>query len=512
MSDFFKILNKVFLPVISLIILSLPCYSQEPETKEKPTKVQLVQADIAKNHRSGNYQLLIGDVIFKHETAILKCDSAYMNKERNDLEAFGNVHLIEDDTINLYGKYLLYNGNTKLAEIHKNVLLTDPSTTLHTDVLFYDRAKKIAYYKTGATINNGDKDLVSKKGIYYLDNKDFDFFTDVVITNPDYTLVSDTVYYNCNTEVSRTVDKTTIYKENNTLYSERGIYDSKAKKSYMKKNVEIHYNEYIIFSDSAYYDENIEYAEAYRDVIVIDTANNVKTWSEYLEYYKLMEYAFICDSAVARFIDNTDTVFIYADTLYAEFVSETETIDKVHAFHKARMYNKDYQAVCDSLVYFHADSIAKLFTKPVLWSDNNQISGDTIIAYIKDQNLQKISAFPNGFIISQDSLGAYNQIKGNVIDLFFDENKLSNVDVIGNSEVIFFLREDDGTMIGPYFITSTNAKILFEDNDISRMTNLNEPKSELIPEDKSSKDKEKLSGLNPRFDEIPAKPPNSKFY
>ncbi|MDR2084860.1 MAG: hypothetical protein LBP67_07690 [Bacteroidales bacterium] len=507
-----KILIRSLVLFTFFSFFSFYCYPQTVEGGEKPTVIQLIKADIARNHRSGNYQLLIGNVILKHDSAFLYCDSAYMNKDRNDLEAFGKVHIIDSDTINLYGKYLIYNGNTRLAEIHEDVLLTDPTTTLRTDILFYDRAKKYAYYTTGATINNSDKYLVSKVGYYYLDNKDFDFFTDVVITNPDYTLISDTVFYNCYTEISRTFDKTTIFKENNTLYCEKGIYDSKANKSYLKTNVEIHYNEYIVFSDSAYYDEGIEYAEAYKDVIVIDTINNVKTWSEYLEYNKIKEYAFISDNAVARFVNETDTVFLLADTLYVEFITQTEDIDKLYAYHNTKIYNVDYQALGDSLVYYNADSLARLFKNPALWADNNQITGDTIVFFIKDEVLEKITALPNGFIISKDSIGEYNQIKGKVVDLFFDDNQLSYVDVNGNTEIIFFLREDDGTLIGPYFIISSDAKIFFTDNDISRLINLTDPKSELIPEDKSSKEKERLSGFKLRFDEIPKKPPKEKFY
>ncbi|MDL2227269.1 hypothetical protein LJC25_01830 [Bacteroidales bacterium OttesenSCG-928-K03] len=499
-------------------MLSVFCNAQSEVEKKstddekKPTLIQLIQADVANNHRSTNNQILIGNVIFKHDEAFLYCDSAYLNKSRNDLEAFGKVHVIESDTINLYGKHLIYNGNTKLAEISREVLLTDPTTNLRTEILFYDRAKQVAYYNTGATIINSDKTLVSKRGIYNLDNKDFDFFIDVVITDPEYVLEADTVFYNSNTEIARTISKTIIHNGENTIYCEKGIYDSKVKKSFLKTNVEIHYNEYIVFCDSAYYNESIEYAEAYKDVITIDTANNVKSWSEYLEYNKIGEYAFISEDAVARAVNEGDTIFLFADTLFAKFNNETETIDKAFAYNNTKIFSNDYQSACDSLVYYHSDSIAVLYNSPALWSGNNQITGDSITFIVKNETLEKITATPNGFIISEDSLGAYNQIKGKLIDLFFENNKLDNVFVNGNSEILYFLREDDGTMIGPYYIISSDSRIFFNENEISKLINLSNPKSELTPEEKSVKEKEILTGFKNKFDEIPEKPTNNKFF
>lgn len=477
-------------------------------------EIELLDADIAKFNKTKyqNIQILIGNVALKHESAYLYCDSAYLNKDRNDLEAFGHIEMIENDTIHLFGKYLIYNGNTKIAEVHDSVKLVDPTTVMNTDILFFDRNIQMAYYQTGATIENGDKILVSDRGYYYLKNKNLNFFHNVNINNPDYLLVSDTVYYNCITEKADVVNKTTLYNKTNTLYCENGHYDTKNKQSFLSTNVNICYNEYLLYSDSLFYDDSLKYAEAYRNVIVIDTTHNAKSWSEYLEYNKNKEYAFISDSATARLIKDTDTVFVFADTLRAEFDNTKEEVKFLYAYKKTRIFNADYQAVCDSAIYIAQDSTAKMYYAPALWANSNQITGDSMSFFIKNKSLEKITASANGFIVEEDSLGAFNQFKGNVIDIFFNEENINYINIGGNAQTIYFLREEDGTLIGPYNIASSDAKILFENKDISELLYLKEPTSELLPEEKTTKDKEQLEGFLWREKERPSRPLKAAFF
>ncbi|MDD2205290.1 MAG: OstA-like protein [Bacteroidales bacterium] len=507
-------LECLLLLVLCVFVFDLTAYSQEQDTvpqkqntEKKPVVIKLLGAEYAKydKARGRNIQHLYENVRFQHDSAYMFCDSAYFNKEDNNLEAFGNVHLIENDTINLYGKHLIYDGNTRLAEINENVSLIDPTTVLKTDILFFDRNAQCAFYKSGATINNGDKDLVSKYGYYYLNTKAFDFFESVVMTNPKYRLESDTVFYNTVSEVAKVVDKTVIYNQNNTLYCYNGIYDSKKEKSYLKDSVLIYYNEYIIESDSLYYDNNIEYAEAYENVQLTDTVNSLKTWSKYCEFSKHDNYAFIADSAIARLINQPDTFYIYADTLKALFDIDSEELQYFYAYKDVKLYNDEVQAVCDSLAYLADDSVAIMYYKPVMWSGDNQITGDSIVFYIKNEDIDKIYANPNGFIITEDTLGRFNQIKGASMNILIKNKGIDKVDIKGSSNTVYFLREDDGSLIGPTIINSEDVIIYFDNGDLSQLIYTKEPNSELMPEEKSAPTKEKLDGFNWRINEKPIK-------
>lgn len=548
--------------------------------------IKLIQADFAKSiPNQRNKQSLIGNIIFLHDSTYMYCDSAVFDKQNNNIEAFGNVEFIENDTIYLQGKYLYYDGNKKLAEIRDDVKLEDPSTTLITNILFYNRNEKRAYYTTGAQIINADKYLESIEGNYYVNTKDFQFFKDVLIRNPDYELVSDTVYYNANTEVAKVEGPTLIYTDNNTLYCEKGIYDSKSRQAYLNKNLGVYYDEYIIFADSAYHKQNPDYLEAYNDVILIDTSNNIKTWSEYLEYDDEANYAFISDNVVVRYIDkpedsntlenndtinridsvnitnstnttSADTSFVFCDTLMAYFYLEIITdsslktqpgrisppndsinsnthnvndtlnlgnnnpqfehkqdsiipepfereekesekkLKSIHFYKNAKLVNNDAQGACDSAVYNSIDSILVMYKMPVLWfGSNEQITGDSISFYFNDSTLKYIVSENNGFLLSVDKYGSYNQISGRKVVIILKDEQVDKINIYENSRSVYFLREDNGDMIGPSFINADNIELRFSDKELSTISYNDKPEFEVLPYDKSNREREALEGL-----------------
>ena len=464
------------------------------------TDIQLVKADTwyyAKG-QNNDAQVISGNVIIKHDSVMMYCDSALYYQDINSIDAFGNIHIIENDTLHLYGKFLKYDGNTKLAFIKDDVTLLDPHTILKTDQLFFDRATQTAYYKNGATITNGENNLVSKIGYYHTYSHDFIFNNDVVITNPDYILKSDTVFYNTYSRTATVVDSTVIYNKDNTMFCKNGIYNLNNDKGYFNNDVEIHYDTYIIYSDSIYYDNMNKYAEGYGHVNIIDTVNHLTSWSSYLEYNKLNNYSFINGNARARMINNSDTVYVLADTIYAVIDS---TLENIKTYHNTKIVHKNFQAICDSAIYFKSDSCVILYKLPALWSGNNQITGDSIIMYANDSTIDRIVVPSNGFIVDRDSLGSFNQIKGNEIIIYFIDNKINSIKINGDSKTIYFLRNDDGSIIGPNFVTSTNSKINFSKGELQQFVFYKDVHSNLYPAEKSDTSNEKLDGLKWRIEE-----------
>ena len=115
----------------------------------------------------GNKALrLIGNVVFKHNGTIMKCDSAYLFKETNTLRGFGNVHITKGKTLNIHGEELVYDGKTKLMHEMRNVILKDGSITLYTDFLQYHTKKDIGKYTNHGRVLDGETELVSRYGYY----------------------------------------------------------------------------------------------------------------------------------------------------------------------------------------------------------------------------------------------------------------------------------------------------------------------------------------------------------
>ena len=103
------------------------------------------------------------------------CDSAYYYKNKNQVRAFSKVHIVQGDTLNLYGNYLFYDGTTENAFVKGNVELIDKETHLYTDSINYDVSNRIARYNDRGRITNAKNTLTSIIGVFYVSQNLFHF-------------------------------------------------------------------------------------------------------------------------------------------------------------------------------------------------------------------------------------------------------------------------------------------------------------------------------------------------
>ena len=139
---------------------------------------------------------LKGSVQLQDEDIKMWCDSAHFVPQKNQLTAFSRVHILQGDTLNLYGDHLFYDGKSKVAFVKGNVELIDKETHLYTDSIHYDVTNQVARYNTGGRITNADNTLTSIIGVYYVADNLFHFKDSVKIVNPDYIMTADTMDYN----------------------------------------------------------------------------------------------------------------------------------------------------------------------------------------------------------------------------------------------------------------------------------------------------------------------------
>ncbi|MFT7163774.1 MAG: lipopolysaccharide assembly outer membrane protein LptD (OstA), partial [Flavobacterium sp.] len=142
--------------------------------------------------------LLTGNVRVSHDGVVLTCNKAYYFQKENYIKAFGNVQLVQGDTLFLNSKYAEYNGNVKKAFASGEAFMSSPDATLETDTINFDRNIQEVYYNSQGTIVNKDNTLRSKSGKYYVAQKKFQFLTAVTITNPSYVIKSNHLDYYSN--------------------------------------------------------------------------------------------------------------------------------------------------------------------------------------------------------------------------------------------------------------------------------------------------------------------------
>lgn len=445
--------------------------------------------------------VLLGHVFIKHEGISLQCKKAVHYTEDNYIKAYGNVILKQGDTITQTSEYTEYNGNTNKALSWGNVVIRDPQMTLTTDTLQFDRTKQILFYRTGAKIRDSINVLTSTTGNYYLQNNKFQAISNVIITNPDYILESNHLDYYTNNGKAYLYGASTIKSDNNFIFCEKGYYDTNNNISHFTKNARIIYKDREIKADSLYYDRNTGFASASKHIQITDTISNMVIKGNYSEYYEKLDSAFVVDKAVAITNTNVDSIYIHGDTLLLTGKQEKRII---RAFHHVKFFKSDMSGKCDSIYSNQETGLTQMYIDPVLWSNDSQITGDSIQLLFnkKTEKIDSLKVLQNSFIIQKDSIG-FNQIKGRNILGKFIENDLKIVHIIGNGEIIHFVRNGKKELIGIQKTSCSSINFVLKEGAIQQAKFLTKPEGETYPPSKLPENVRKLRGFIWRYEEKP---------
>jgi lipopolysaccharide export system protein LptA len=483
-----------------LLLLSVQSiFAQAP----KPKTINIENADLVEINEVlvPDGVLLTGNVKVNHDGIVLTCNKAYVFKKENYLKAFGNVQLVQGDTLFLNSKYAEYSGNSKQAFATGDAVMSSPDATLKTDTINFDRNIQQVFYNTKGTIVNKDNTLVSKSGRYFVEEKKFQFLTAVTITNPKYVIKSNHLDYYSNSGHTYLFGPSTITSQANYIYTEKGFYDTKKNLAHFLRRSYIKYDDRLIEGDSLYYNRNIEFASATRNVKITDSINRGIVKGHYAEIYKLKDSMFVTKRAVAINLVEKDSVYIHGQKL---MVTGKEGERILRAYKNVRFYKIDMSGKCDSIHSNSKTALTKLIGNPILWNGESQITGD-LMHLIGDNTTKKLDSLKvlnNTFIVSRDTLGTgYNQVKG--LNLFgkFKEGKLHDVDVIKNTEVVYYMRNDDNELIGINKNVSSKINLILENNDIETITFFNKVDGDIYPEADLPENARKLKGLRWRGDE-----------
>lgn len=470
---------------------------------QTPKKIIVEHSDFADVNQAEmpDAFLLTGNVVVNHDGVVLTCNKAYYFQKENYIKAFGNVQLVQGDTLFLNSKYAEYNGNVKKAFATGDAVMSSPDATLSTDTISFDRNTQEVFYNNKGTIINKENTLVSKSGKYYVAEKKFQFLTEVIITNPKYVIKSNHLDYYSNSGHSYLFGPSTITSKNNYIYTEKGFYDTKKNLSHFLRKSYIKYDNRLIEGDSLYYDRNQEFASATRNVKITDSINRGIIKGHYAEIFQKKDSMYVTKRAVAvNFVEN-DSVYIHGKKL---MLTGKEGDRIIRAFNNVRFYKTDMSGKCDSIHSSTKTALTKLIGNPILWNGESQITGDImhLIGNSATKKLDSLKVLNNTFIISKDTLGTgYNQIKG--LNLFgkFEDGKLHDVDVIKNAEVIYYMRNDDKELIGINKNVSSKINILFDKNTIETITFFKQVDGTIFPEEELDEHDRKFKGFKWRGDE-----------
>jgi lipopolysaccharide export system protein LptA len=433
-------------------------------------------------------QILKGNVRFRHDNAVMYCDSAYFYEKANSLDAYGHVKIVQADTLFVFGDFLFYDGNTKLARLRKNVKMINHKTTLTTDSLNFDRMTNLAYYYTGGKIADPENTLTSVWGQYNTSTNDALFRNNVIMVNKNFTMTSDSLLYNTKTKIANIVSPTKIvYQGETVINSSRGWYNTLNERSMMfDRSTVNHKDGKMMVGDTVFYDKKNNFGEAFTNVILTDTVNKSTLYGDYVYYDEKSKNGLATDSALLVDWSSKDTMYIHADTL-SRF--RDSIYDHVKAYYHVRFFRNDLQGICDSMFYNGKDSVIYLHYDPILWSDNNQLSGDLIKIFTKNKKVNKVDIQDNAITIQYNDSVYYNQLSGKEIIAHVDSNQLKKIDVNGNAETIFYPVDDaDSSFIGMNKTKSSYVVMYLKNKKIDRVVLTSASEGVMHPLDKLKDD------------------------
>jgi len=451
------------------------------------------------------YNKVVGDVLFIQGMTEIYCDSAFFYRRANAIEAFGRIRIYDHaDSSEITADRLKYAGDDQFAELRNNVVYKKDSLILYTDNLDYNLYDKSARYFSGGKILDGSNVLTSLNMFYDSQNQQMEFRRNVILVNPDNTLKADKLDYDMATKIAKTFGPTeVISNDGRTVFSEEGgTFDMKVSRTSLKSGT-IETSSYILEGDDLYYDEKLGLNRAVGNIYMLSKDEDIIITGEESINYQNTGITKIFGDPLMKKATGTDTLYLRADTM---IIYDNQDIKERHldAFQNVRIYKADFQAIADSLIYDFGDSIIYFFNDPVLWTAKNQIEADIINIKINKSEIETMDLNTNSFMILQDSLGNFNQLKGKTMKAHFIDNMINHLDVNGNSECIFFaLDEIENTIMGMNKIICSEMTIRFIDNRADNISFYTSPEAQFIPPHELQESDKELKGFAWRADERP---------
>jgi lipopolysaccharide export system protein LptA len=489
------------LTAVILLLLSHGLYSQatqSPGTGRRAIELKNADEDIIEKDSTGmDLHRMKGNVLFWHNNITLACDSAHYVPDKSQITSFSRVHIEQGDTLDVFSDYLFYDGKTELSIAKGNVELIDKETHLFTDTINYDVRNRIATYNDRGRITNAKNTLTSIIGIYYVSQSLFHFKDSVKIVNPDYVMTADTMDYNTSTEIAYFTGPTKLVGDSIDLYCEKGWYDTKNDVTTIWRQAVIDNKKQIIHGDSLFFDNISGYGQSYGNVVIQDTTNNLIVEGEYAWYYKDPEKFLVTDKAMFIQVSGKDSLFLHADTITSVTVADTTSLSYrlMKAYHGCRIFSQELQAKCDSLTYSFQDSVIRLYTLPVLWSEENQLTSDSMAVFTKNRKTDRLELYSSAFVASKIDTVRFNQIKGRSLTGLFKDNELYKIEIKGNGESIYYLLDGED-VAGVNQSKCVNIDVFLVNKKIAEIYEYQDPEGTIDPPEPNKPKELRLTGFN----------------
>ncbi len=426
--------------------------------------------------------------------------------------------LLTDDEAQLTSYYGTYDVKTDIAFFRDTVELIHPQVVMKTDSMRYNAALNIAYF-LGPTIIKQEDALIYCEGGYYDLRNEVAFLKynvqykegDKLITadsmlyegtlhkvtllgdkphyhTPTVDASANVMVYNDSTKIASLYRNAEVHTEEEDITGDTIHYNTETERYQTAGNFHVLSGSRIIDAENAYFDTLTQSNILYKKVMVQDTAEGYAILGRKVTYRDSLGYIETSQGRPLLYFlseDKKDTTFLSADSVVSrEIYSDSLKSDTgrlVKAFYNVKILSRDFQAICDSLVYNSLDSIINFYYSPVIWSDTMQLKGDTITAHLNKDGMESFFIREHAIIIQHEVAELFNQISGKYIRGYFTENELQYIDFKSNVQSIYYIKDDENAYTGVAEISSASLRIFLNDGEMKVTTYYAQPTGSVLP-------------------------------
>jgi len=459
----------------------------------------------------------------------------------NKIGTFQDTAILKKDLSLLQSKRGTYDVNNKISTFYEDVIVTKEDMTLRTDSLKYLTEENKTIFIAPTRIVEKDRKIYCEDGFYNLDSGEAEFSGNPQLIELQKKATAQKILYSQKDSTLILINNARFIDGGKIAIGDTIIHNNKLKETQLLGNAQftdgdkitrgkkILYNEIteaVTLDGKATYTEGSTALDADRlvfdditgqglgsgNVIWKDTSSNITMIADQLRMNKNDESLFSYGEKRRPYVINLldgDTLYLAGDTLqsFQDIITDTlgvsDTARVFTARGKVDILKTDFKAVCDSLSFNEKDSIFRLYKNPIVWSDTTQFMGDTIYMYLKNKKVDRLEIRKNAFIISRLEAETFDQIKGRFVDARFIDGAIKEMDVVGNAESLYYMRDDDDKYIGVNKTLCSKMTFFFEEKELMNIKFYSKPESVLTPIQKISPTTQRLELFNWQIEKAP---------
>ena len=347
-------IHKILILLSIIFLAPLHLSAQENKQEDKDSLVVLLSSKSAQmvDVEGARYRKVVGPARFLHNNTYLICDTAYWNVETQIIDAWGNVSILQDETV-LTSEKLKYLIEEDLAQFRGAVVqLTDKDhNTLRTRHLDYNTKDSVAVFMNGGAMRDKDGQIIeSRSGTYDSKIKTFVFENDVNMFTDSIFVKTRELVYESDLDLATFGHSTDAWKDDNMLSSNRGWYDRGVETFFFTDNVHVMTEDQEGWSDSLFFYRNTSDVEMLGNAQVSDTTRNVFALAGRIHYMdSLSKITLTRKPAVISQTEeedgSIDTVYLGAEKLVYYTLKKCDISESVIADAEARLSSLDVDPV-----------------------------------------------------------------------------------------------------------------------------------------------------------------------